>query len=247
MKIDYFTAGIDSLETSLEQLKINDDRHLRAAILLGHHGVTCLLKAAVLNHEMTVSRGSKSIPFPGLTGILKRLGWVDSTECKALHLLNELRNDLEHQEVDYDKNKFETSLHEVLPIVERITRECNQTDLQDELSEESWDVLMEIEEFFSHREEALDDIVESMLPRGKDSGMAEAIHCGWCGHDGLPWEGFGREEVACKFCGETSIVESCDICAGGIAINKEDGWPYIMMFVGKMSFLETRNGVRTCS
>ncbi|NPV45155.1 MAG: hypothetical protein HPY70_14470 [Firmicutes bacterium] len=231
MRIDYFTTGIDSLETSLEQLALNTDRNLKASILLGFHAVSCLLKAAAVELGLVVRRGYKSIKFPSVVGALKAKGWLKSTDSKALQLLNELRNALEHQEVDYDRERFRVALYGVLPIIERIVRECNSKDLQDELSREAWDVLLEIEEFFKHRETTLAEIVEEALdkPRDKDYFFdpAEAVYCEYCYHEGLPWKGTEREEVVCKFCGNTSLIATCAICNCPIIIDEDEEWPYI--------------------
>jgi len=232
MKLDYFRAGIDSLEISLEHLEENTDRHLRAAILLGFHGISCLLKAAADRQGMTVTRGSKSVPFPTLVASLRANGWLSSTDNKALRLLNELRNALEHREGEYDRQKLKVALHGALPIVERVMRECDDTDLQEEISEESWDTLLEIEEFFSQREEALDEIVEEALdkplsPKNALIDPAEVVYCEECGHEGLPWKGNEREKTRCKFCGRVSLIATCNICEGPIIVSEDDEWPHI--------------------
>ena len=111
IRTNYFTSGIDSLETSLEQLALNTDRNLRASILLGFHAVSCLLKAAAIELGLVVTRGDKSINFPSVVGALKAKGLLESTDSKALQLLNELRNALEHREVDYDRESYQIALH----------------------------------------------------------------------------------------------------------------------------------------
>ena len=232
MRIGYFRAGIDSLEMSLEHLERNTGRDLRAAILLGFHGILCLLKIAAVRQGIVVKRKSKSVPFPILVGSLKAKRWLSSTDSKALRLLNELRNSLEHEEVEYDRERFKVALHGTLPILERVMRECSDTDLQEEISDESWDTLLEIEEFFSYREKALGEIVEEALDKASDPkdaliDPAEAVYCGECNHRGLPWKGNEREKTKCKFCGIISLIAVCNICNGSMIINEDDEWPYM--------------------
>lgn len=230
MKIDYFTGGIDSLEMSLEHLEKNTDRDLRASILLGFHGISCLFKAVGSKYEIRITRGGKSIKFPALIGALKRLRWLRSTESRSLELLNRLRNALEHREVEYNSERFKAVLFGVLPILERIVREYNNTDLQDFISDESWEILINIKEFFSHREEFLHEIVEKAFykPIDKDdlNGSGEVVFCDTCSQMGLPCQGGEREEVKCKFCGNVSLIETCEICVGPTVVSESDEWPY---------------------
>lgn len=232
MKIDFFRAGIDSLEMSMEHLSRNTDRDLRAAILLGFHGVVSLLKAAAAQQGISVNQGSRSIEFPQLVGALKVAGWVDKAHSKALHVCGLIRNALEHQEADYDRIKFQAALHGVLPIVERIARDYAGTDLQDELSPQAWQTLLDIETFFEHRAGVLDTVVEQVLVNevgwGKDRliSSAQAAWCDQCSTEGLPWQGTHREKVTCRLCGEVSIVVACNWCSGPVAIQEDDEWPH---------------------
>jgi hypothetical protein len=231
MKIDYFKGGIDSLELSLEHLNKNTDRDLRAAILLGFHGIFSLFKAIARKNGITIIQGKKSIKFPLLVSTLKTRNWLSSVENKPLELLSRLRNALEHSEVEYDREKFKIALVGVLPIIERIIREYDNTDLQDLISDESWEILIDIKEFFDPRKKSLEKIVEKALnkPKGKNSlwDISEVVFCDICSQLGLPWKGKEKEEVKCKFCGGISLIASCEICNGPIIVSETDDWPYI--------------------
>ncbi len=231
-KLDYFTAGVESLEMSLEHLEESNDRDLRAAILLGFHGVTSLLKAVAVSHGVSVRRGDRSIGFPELVGTLKAHGWLSKGEGKALHVLANVRDPLEHEEVEYDRLEFEAALHGALPILERIVREQGGVDLQEALSDDAWETLVAISSFFEHRLQQLEAIVEGVLAReagvGKDrlETAAQAGYCEYCGNQGLPWQGEDGEEVRCRLCGEVSIVTACNWCSGPVTINEGDEWPH---------------------
>lgn len=231
-KLDYFTAGIESLEMSLEHLEENTDRDLRATILLGFHGVTALLKSVAVTHGISVRKGSHSIEFPELVGALKAEGWLSKGDGKTLHVLANVRNPLEHEEVEYDRLQFEAALHGALPILERIVREQGRVDLQEVLSSDAWETLMGINTFFEHRLVELRAVVEEVLARevgvGKDrlETAAQAGYCENCGSEGLPWQGDDHEEVRCRLCGEVSIVTACNWCSGSVAINEGEEWPY---------------------
>lgn len=229
MKIVYFEAGVDSLENCLELLRGSGRRHLSAAVLLGFHAVSCFLKAIMQTNNLQVMNGKKSKQFPDLVRAVKNLRLLSSSENKALTALCELRNEVEHGEVNFNKNQFRVTLHGVFPIIERILRDGQDTDLQSVLSQEGWNVLLEIEEFTSHREKVLDEIVEQALaiPPGKDglSDPAEAVECPSCGLWGLPWGGQGIEKVRCLYCGEESCVNSCEICHNGLVVDPEDDEP----------------------
>jgi hypothetical protein len=231
MKIDYFTGGIDSFEMSLEHLNKNTDRDLRASILLGFHGISSLFKAVASEHGIRVTQGRKSIKFPTLIGALKKARCLEAAEGNSLKLLSILRNALEHNEVEYNSERFKAVLFEVLPILERIVREYDNTDLQDLISDESWEILIEIREFYSHRKEFLDEIVEKAIdkPINKDdlcNYRGEAVFCDTCSQMGLPWRGIEMEKVKCKFCGEISLIAICEICMGPVIISEGDEWPY---------------------
>lgn len=230
MEIDYFMAGIDSLEMSLGHLDNNTDRDLRASILLGFHAIFCLFKAVASKHGISVTQGRRSINFPTLIGALKKLRWLRSGESRSLELLSTLRNALEHREVGYDTERYKAVLFRVLPILERIVREYNNTDLQDLISDESWEILINIKEFFSHREEFLHEIVEKAFykPIDKDdlNDSGEVVFCDTCSQMGLPCQGGERQEVKCKFCGNISLIETCEICVGPAVVSEGDEWPY---------------------
>ena len=228
MRIDYFRGGLDSFGMSLEHLKKNTDRDLRASILLGFHGIFCLFKAIGSKHGIRISRGRRSVNFPTLVGALMRLGWLRSAERRSLELLNRLRNATEHSEVEYDAERFKAALFGVLPILERIVREYNDTDLQDLISGESWEILIEIQEFFSHRIRVLDEIVEEAVgePKSKDElwEPRESVWCENCSTLGLPWR--GEEKIKCRLCGELSLIEICQICNGPVSVSEDSEWPY---------------------
>lgn len=232
MKIDFFTAGVDSLQLSLDHLMKGTDKDLRAAILLGFHGVTSLLKSVAVQNGVSVVAGGKSIDFPGLIGALKAQGWLSKGEGKSLHVLGGVRNGLEHDEPEYDRLQFQGALNGVLPIAERIAREHGDTDLFNWLTDEAWVVLMEIKSFFEQRADALDAVVEGVLVReigwGKERSISNAQpgYCGQCGERGLPWLGTEPEEVRCRLCGEVNVVRSCNWCAGPVAIADDDEWPF---------------------
>lgn len=232
VKINYFTAGIDSFELSLEHLQRDTDRDLRAAILLGFHGFVCLLKATAVRHGITVRDGSESIAVPKLVGALKAKGLFSKRDGKALLVLAEVRNALEHAEAEYDRLKFEAAIHSVLPMVERVVREHSGIDLQDELSPTSWDVLIGIETFFEHRQDVLAEIVESIIskeisdPKDRNISNAQAACCIECDAESLPWQGTEHEEVRCRLCGEMNTVVTCEYCGGPMSITLDDEPPY---------------------
>ncbi|HEV2358269.1 MAG TPA: hypothetical protein VGZ23_11755 [bacterium] len=231
-RIDYFAAGIDSFELSLEHLRRETDRDLRAAILLGFHGFVCLLKAAAVRHDVSVREGSDSVKVPKLVNALKMKGWLSKQDGKALFVLNRVRNALEHEEAEYDRVEFQAAIHGVLPIIERVVREHAGIDLQDELDRASWDILMGIETFFEHRRDVLDNAVERVLSEevggGKDRliANAQAARCIECDAEGLPWQGTEHEEVRCRLCGEVNTVVTCEWCGGPVSITSDEEPPY---------------------
>ena len=224
MKIGYLELGIGSLETCVGHLRAGNDRELMAAVVLGHHAITCLMKAAAQSLGVTIQRGMK---FPVVLRLLTKQRVFFKGETNALVRLNDVRNDIEHDEPNFVRNKFEAALTDCLHVVERLSGHGLEIDLQQSLSPHSWEYLIEIGKYGDERRARLTDLLDNELGvYGKERRQVlyEYVNCWTCGEEGVLWRGEDETVGKCKFCGHEETLKTCLVCQSIIHPGDDTTW-----------------------
>jgi predicted RNA-binding Zn-ribbon protein involved in translation (DUF1610 family) len=212
VKVTFLQLGIYSLETSVRHLMAENDRELMAAVVLGHHAITCFMKAAAQELGQTIG---KKTAFPSVLGYLNKGQVFVKGETKALELLNKVRNDIEHDEPEFIRDEFEVALTDCVHIVERLCRDVLQKDLQQEVHAEVWQHLVFLGHFGDERRQHLHHLLSEELGvfgRRILEVEHEFVHCWGCGEEGLLWQGEKRVVSVCKFCGAEAELRRCLVC-----------------------------------
>jgi len=224
VKISYLELGIGSLQTCVDHLRAENDRELVAGVVLGHHAITCLMKATAQTYGATIEKGSS---FSDVLGHLNKARIFVKGETKALELLNKVRNDIEHDEPDFIRDEFEVALTECLHIVERLSGQGLDIDLQKNLSNEAWAYLIEIAKYGDERRVRLTELLDAELGvygRRRLEVDFEYIHCWECGQEGLLWRGEDEAVIKCKYCGAEVELKRCLVCESVIYPGEDTTW-----------------------
>jgi hypothetical protein len=185
-----------------------------AAVVLGHHAITCLMKAAAQHWGIVIRKGTS---FPEVLGMLNKNHVFVKGEAKSLELLNKVRNDIEHDEPNFIRDEFEVALTDCLHIVEILSTLGLPIDVQNLVSLRNWEYLIDIGKFGDERRSHLTELLDEELGvYGKDrlSAVYEYVICTSCGELGILWQGEDDVITKCKYCGEEVELKACIVCHG---------------------------------
>lgn len=224
------TSIVHGLDHYVEGLK--DPINYKFAVLHVAQGIELLLKERlarehpVLIYEKVERPGGRTVDFDGARERLLNICNVSLAKYQnGLQALKKARNEIEHHKVTLPKSQAAALIGSNVPfLVEFLAAEFD-TQLKDELSEETWQELLAIEQVYSLAKEKADQEIESVRRAEREGDYCPVWSCGICGEQYVVESDEGGEhrlpQAKCLLCNHLSELKTCWKCG---ELFPEDDW-----------------------
>jgi len=232
LELDLQQNATDSLAHAVEHFgEGKRATDLKYAVLHVFHAVELFLKARLRRAHPTLvfekpeeagKRSARTVDFRILVRRLRAVGvHLSDSDCNDLNAIRDRRNDIEHHEVELDRNKVKEWIGRAMRFVDRFVAEEMGIRLKDTLPPDTYQTLAEA--VYTYEERVVAARAELPEWHPKHNPDQRYAYCPECGEETVPYpddEPGDDDTVRCRLCNARFHGQSCVRCGGVMLLSE---------------------------